>query len=488
VKVYRVIGYDLGGVMFLSERFTFAVFLLTGMVLLATVLLVLAAVGRRLQRDRYFRRLDHLRRLATPLLHLLLEGESSYEEGLAALERFFRPGQLGALETVLLESPPAPNQIPRLRRLCEDLGLVKIWQDQLQGKRIPQGGTGAVERLKPLRFLGRARAVKNLGLIAHGPSWPLLVHALDDPNPEVQWVATRALSAIREPASFPALAERLQRQALGIPQGGTAAGSLARTTRSAMIDFPLRCAADLAPLLEHAHPAVRLEATEVIRDMVERAAAESLAPALFVLDREDFPRDLAEVFLTKLGFDPNPDVRARAASVMAYLGGWRAESVLAKLLGDEAWFVRLHAARALAHPRFQFLAARVARLLTDGHWRVREAATQTLISLGDVGVRELTLHFFADVGLDEARNAHGRASRPPDLYSREEIAEQMQRAGLLYVLADHYDEWASRDGSSAISQLARAGRGAYLLAVLDDARRRAPRATKVDAEVEPAPT
>ncbi|HMD98556.1 MAG TPA: HEAT repeat domain-containing protein [Terriglobia bacterium] len=472
--------------MFPAERFSLAVFLLTVMVLLATVLLVLVAVGRRLQRERHFRRLDHLRRLATPLLHLLLEGDLRYEEGLAALERLFGPGELGALETVLLESPPAPNQIHTLRRLCEDLGLVKIWQDQLQGKRIPPGGASAVERFKPLRFLGRARAVKNLGVIAHGPSWPLLVRALDDPNPEVQWVAMRALSAIRDPASFPALAERLQRQALGIPQGGTAASSPTRTTRSAMIDFPLRCAADLAPLLNHAHPAVRLEAAEVIRNMMERAAAESLPPAHCILGSEDFPQDLAEVFLTKLGFDPNPDVRARAASVMAYLAGWRAESVLAKLLGDEAWFVRLHAARALAHSRFQFLAARVARLLTDGHWRVREAATQTLISLGEVGVRELIGHFFGDPGLDEARNAHGRASRTPDLYSREEIAEQMQRAGLLYVLADHFDEWARRDGSTAISQLARAGRGAYLLAVLDDARRRAPRAAKVDAEIEPA--
>jgi len=474
--------------MFPVEQFSLAVFLLTGTVLLAAVLLVLVAVGRRLLRDRHFRRLDHLRRLATPLLHLLLEGVLSYEEGLAALERLFGPGQFGALETVLVESTPAPSQIPRLRRLCEDLGLVKFWQDQLQGRRIPQGGTSVVERFKPLRFLGRARAVKNLGLIAHGSSWPLLVLALDDPNPEVQWVATRALGAIREPASFPALAERLQRQALGIPKGGTAAGSPARTTRSAMIDFPLRCAADLAPLLDDAHPAVRLEAAEVIRDMVERAAAESLSPALFILDLEDFPRDLAEVFFAKLGFDPSPDVRARAASVMGYLAGWRAESVLAKLLGDEAWFVRLHAARALARPRFQFLAARVARLLTDGHWRVREAATQTLISLGDVGVHDLLLHFFGDAGLDEARGiAHGRPLRSPDLYSREQIAEQMQRAGLLYVLADHYDEWASRDGSTAISQLTRAGRGAFLLAVLDDARRRAPRGSKVDDGMEPAP-
>ncbi|MGO9274769.1 MAG: HEAT repeat domain-containing protein [Terriglobia bacterium] len=470
--------------MFLSERISLALFLLTGMVLLATVLLVLVAVGRRLQREKHFRRLDHLRRLAAPLLHLLLEGELSYEEGLAALKRLFGPGQLGALEVVLLDSELAPRHIPMLRRLCEDLELVSFWQGQLQDKPTPSAHD-AVERFKPLRFLGRARAVKNLGLIAHQPSWRLLVRALDDRNPEVQWVAMGALGAIREPASFPALAERLQRQALGIPQGGTAAGSPPRTTRSAMIDFPLRCAADLAPLLDHAHPAVRLEATGVIRDMVEREAAKSLPRAHFILGGEDFPQDLAEVFLTKLGFDPHPDVRARAVPVMAYLAGGRAEAVLAKLLGDEVWFVRLHAARALAHPRFQFLTGRVARLLTDSHWRVREAATQTLIALGDVGVSELIGHFFGDPGRDEARGSgHRRAPHSPDLYSREQIAEQMQRAGLLYVLADHYDEWASRDGSTAVSQLARSGQGAYLLAVLDDARRRVPRTARVDAEME----
>jgi len=490
--------------MFFSEGVTHAAFLVTGMVGLGTALFVLVAVGRRLQREKHFRRLDHLRRPAAPLLHLLLEGELSYEEGLAALRRLFGAGELGALQTVLLESEPASSptsgpapspasgQIPTLRRLCEDLGLVKIWQDQLQGmtsahvKVLGRDG-GGIERFQPLWFLGRARAAKNLGLIAHWPSWPLLVSALDDPNPEVQCVATQALGSIREPASFPALAERLRRQALGIPQGETAAGSPARTTRSAMVDFPLRCAVDLAPLLDHPHPAVRLEATEVIRDMVERVAAEGSPRSDFMLGDECFPEALAEVFLTKLGFDPNPDVRARAASVVAYLADWRAESVLAKLLGDEVWFVRLHAVRALAHPRFQFLAGRVARLLTDRHWRVREAATQTLIGLGDAGRRELIGHFFGNAGLDEARgNAHGRAPYSPDLYSREQIAEQMQRAGILYVLADHYDEWASRDGSTAISQLARAGRGAYLLAVLDDARRQAPQVARFGAETEPA--
>jgi len=485
--------------LFISERISLAVFLVTGVVLLATALLVLVAVGRRLLREKQLRRLDHLRRLATPLLFLLLEGELSYEQGLAALKQFFGPGQLGALEIVLLESEPAfspssgpvfgdaQGQISTLRRLCEDLGLVKLWQDHLQYQPAPFA-LAAVERFRPLRFLRRARAAKNLGLIAHRPSWPLLVRALDDPSPKVQWVATRALGAIREPASFPVLVDRLRRQALGKPSDSadeSTEGPPARATRSAMISFPLRCAAELDPLLGHVHPQVRVEATEVIRNMIWRAAAESSSPAHFILGPEDFPQDLAEVFLTRLGFDPSPEVRARAAAVMAYLAGWRAESVLAKLMGDEAWFVRLHAARAFAHPRFQPLAGRVARMLTDSHWRVREAATQTLIALGDAGVRQLIGHFFGDAGPDEARgNGHGRAPGSPDLYSREQIAEEMQRAGLLYVLAEHYDAWASRDGSTAISQLARAGHGAYLLAVLDDARRRVPPTARVDAEME----
>jgi len=468
--------------MFLSERLTHAVFLLAGVVLLATVLMVVLAVGRRLQRERYFRRLDGIRNVATPLLRAMLDQALSYEDGLRSLNQAFGRDQLSALGTVLLEDEPPPDHVPMLRRLCEDLGLVKIWQDQLQAKRTFPA-PDFIERFKPFRFLGRARAARDLGLIMHRPSWPLLACALDDPNPEVQWAATRSLGAIREPASFPSLTERLRRQARGaLSDSG---GSPARATRSAMIDFPLRCAADLILLLNHATSAVRREAAEVVREMVEREADRCSALTCFSLSSEDFSPDLTDVFLTKLAFDADPDVRARAASVLRYLPGWRSESVLAKLLGDEVWFVRLRAARALAHPRFQFLAGRVARLLTDGHWRVREAATQTLIAQGDEGVRELVLHFFGEAGLDERRgNGEAGTSRSPDLYSREQIAEQMQRSGLLYVLADHYDEWASRDGSTAISQLARAGLGAYLLDVLNEARRRA--AQTVSPETEPA--
>lgn len=440
------------------------------MVMLATSLLVLVAVVRRVQGRKFFHFLDQLRQLVSPRLHLMLQEGLSYEDGLKALQQLAASFPLRALESVLLESELASRQIATLRRLCEDLGLVKVWQDQLQlgMARLP-GWTGWIERFKPLRFVSRVRAARNLGLIEHQSSWPLLVRALDDPDPEVQWAATRSLGAIREPASFAALARRLESQVLSTTEGAT--GCSARATRSSMTRFPLRCAAALASMLDHKDTAVRLEASEVVRVMLDRAAGASPRRPQFTVGGGDFPPELAEKFLTGLSFDSNPDVRARTASVLGFVAGWRAEAVLARLLSDEVWFVRLHAVRALAQPRFQFLASRVARLLTDSYWRVREAATQTLLAQGGAGVSELMQHFFGESAPEERRcNGDARTPGLPDLYSREQIAEQMHRSGLLHLLAGRYEEWARRNGSTAISQLARAGRGAFLLATLDDAR------------------
>ena len=458
--------------MSLVDRMDLTVPVFTGAIALITILLAVAAVARRLQRDRRLRRVDDLRNRYQPLLVALLEGELDYAQGLAALERISGPARVRMLEQLLLQKEPKPEQVPTLRRLCEDLGLTKVWQADLRGQRTarkvleaPRREEGGIERIKPLRFLARARAAENLGLIRHRPSWPLLVRALHDPHPDVQWVATRALGTIREPAAFPALADRLRSFVLG-----TSTSLSVETTKAALINFPLQCAADVAPLLRHPHPRVRFEATDVIRQMAEREAA---ADPDFLLCPRNFFSSLAEHFLTTLGYDSDPEVRARAAPVIAYLAGPRSAAVLMKLLGDETWFVRLHAVRALAKPRFEFMASRVARLLTDSQWRVREAATETLIKLEVSGMRELIAHFFGDGKPGEADgNGHGR-SWLPDLYSREQIAEQMERAGLLPALALHFEAWERRDGASAISQLIRAGKGPYLLAVLDALRAQA---------------
>ena len=60
-----------------------------------------------------------------------------------------------------------------------------------------------------MRYLLRAKSIRNLGTLRHRPSWPLLVNALDDRHPDIQLVALRSLAALGAPESFPVLRERL---------------------------------------------------------------------------------------------------------------------------------------------------------------------------------------------------------------------------------------------------------------------------------------
>jgi HEAT repeat protein len=302
---------------------------------------------------------------------------------------------------------------------------------------------GAVlERVGRLHFLVRAKAADNLGIIQHRPSWPLLVRALEDPHPDVQTVAVRALAAIQEPDSFAPLVQRIHAVVL------KPASTLSlRAIKTALVSFPLKQAVGLIPSLNYSHRRIRFLATDIIREIVERHAAWEEE---FVLDAKIFPPELAEAFLNQLCFDENPDVRARTAPVISHLADPRATPVLLTLLEDPQWFVRLHAVRALAKRKYLSQAARVAQRLTDPHWMVREAAARTLLVFGRVGSDELASHFLST----------------EDRYSREQIADEMQRAGLIPGLLAQFG--SAEDGVEAhvLEQFAQMGKTSYLIAVL----------------------
>ena len=79
--------------------------------------------------------------------------------------------------------------------------------------------------------------------------------------------------------------------------------------------------------------------------------------------------------------DHNPNVRAAVAEA---LGAAPTDGLdeLDALVRDDAWFVRVRAARALGARRSPTLAATVAPLLADESWWVRAAAKDALVSLG----------------------------------------------------------------------------------------------------------
>jgi HEAT repeat protein len=396
------------------------VFAITLGALLATAMLVAFALVRRKQREKRFREIDELWQLSFPAISSLAGGTMDYRSAVQALREVFGSGPDQALvaERVLFGGRNAANiSFPVLRQLAVDFGLAQLWERRLLGCPEPLSWREAVshpesalERIGPLSFLLRARGAEHLGLIRHAPSWRVLVQALDDPHSEVRSAAARALGAIAEPRSFATLTERLQAVVVS-----PSTSLSVRHLKAALVAFPLRLGRHLAGLLEHTHPRVRFLAADVVREMVERAAE---AEEGWALRRVHFSPELTELFLTRLVFDENPDVRARAGPVISRLDDPRAALRLVMLLDDTQWFVRLHAVRALAQRRFVTLAEHVTRCLTDVHWRVREAAVRTLLSLGPAGVERLLGHFLAT----------------RDRYSLEQIAEELQRPGRLPVL------------------------------------------------------
>jgi HEAT repeat protein len=428
------------------------IFAVTFCTLLATGALIALALVRRKQRARHFREMHELRRLAFPIISSLSAGTLDYQTALQALGEIFpsRPERAQVVERLLFEGKnPASISVALLRRLAIDFGLVELWEGTLRCCSKPVSWreallrpASALGRIRALHFLPRVRSAERLGLIGHALSWRLLVRALEDSHPQVRSAAAFALGAIAEPQSFPALVERLQNIAL-TPFAGLSLPHI----KAALLCFPLRQANELVDLLKHSHPRVRFLAADVVREMVVRPRCAGGAEDLPLLKAEDFAPELIDLFLTRLVFDDNPDVRARTAPVIARLDDPRAGWQLATLLNDVQWFVRLHAVRALAQPRFGTFAEHLSRRLTDVNWKVREAVVRSLLSLGPPGAERLLQHFLTT----------------QDRYSLEQITEELQR-GLLSVRPNQGGVWGKRQ---VMERLIMLGKASYSPSRLD---------------------
>src|SRR5208282_5047896 len=179
-----------------------------------TLALAVGAMVRRWHQDRFDRRIKGLcvHYALTPAT--LLEGKYS-AQSLASLRILPLSSIELLLEPLLLKCASAPALATVLEELCLELGLIDVWQRRI----LDQFGhvslraalsnlDGLLHFIPRLRFFLRAQSARNLGLLRHQPSWPILVKALDDPHPDVQQVAVRSLAVIAEPQSFPVLLGR----------------------------------------------------------------------------------------------------------------------------------------------------------------------------------------------------------------------------------------------------------------------------------------
>ena len=84
--------------------------------------------------------------------------------------------------------------------------------------------------------------------------------------------------------------------------------------------------------------------------------------------------------------DDSPSVRAAVADALGSVPAGSTDGLLRALLADEVFYVRSHAARAVAESRNEALAHELLPLLADRNWWVRAAAKESLGALGDKGL------------------------------------------------------------------------------------------------------
>jgi HEAT repeat protein len=201
----------------------------------------------------------------------------------------------------------------------------------------------------------RVSAAGVLGLLGAESSIAALGRALDDRDVDVAYAAAQALALYTSSTAYAALLFALTKKRLP--------------------------AARIAGLLE----AFRCPAA---RELIERRAS-SEDPQVrywvaYLLGSLADPRSARVV--ERLACDPNEDVRANAAESLASFPN---PGLLSRLLADESWVVRSHAAKAAGAGGQIVLAPRLAELLEDRSWWVRQNATVALASFGEAAVPAL---------------------------------------------------------------------------------------------------
>jgi hypothetical protein len=108
--------------------------------------------------------------------------------------------------------------------------------------------------------------------------------------------------------------------------------------------------------------------------------------AITLLAREMADPPVALAVASRAG-DENANVRASVAEALGSVDARVARPLLRRLLTDDAFFVRSHAARAVAKAGDGVLAGKLLPLLADQNWWVRAAAKESLLQLGNEGLK-----------------------------------------------------------------------------------------------------
>jgi HEAT repeat protein len=393
---------------------------------------------RRAERKRYFIIKDSARERYQPIADEFVANERSVDETAALLSQAKSVPEIEVLEELL--TPHAYKLGRRSFELFFALGLVERWARQAFGKERAHQlldeclGKSKAPPFRPLYATGkivarlryfavpRALAVEKLAKVGTRAAHPFLAEALRDPAELVRRVAISSLGQNRDQAALELLVEQL-RQAM--EEGNEVS---LRTMKTALIAYNLQDMPSFAPFLTHPHRRVRFFIIDAMREICARHAEQG------ILTKNDFGAELYLTVLDHCTVDGFADVRARSAYMLTHFRDEQSAEALRRLVKDENEFVRLHAVRACADKYFVALVPDLIERLTDTKWRVREAAVKSLVTFDASGLNEL-YRFFVHCS---------------DLYSCEQISEEIQRAGVVK------DLLAAIGGGGADSVLAQA--------------------------------
>ena len=247
-------------------------------------------------------------------------------------------------EDVVLPLAATPTSRPVLDRVLADAAVARCGRTSLEAiVATPRAPKHNWRRIAAMRVLSVASSPGSLV--------SLLRRALDDPDQEIVGASLAVLGRLPDMAAASALVDALQ-------QGKYAPSRIA----TYLDQFPLPIGDLLRPLLDHPDPSARYWGATL-------------------LSRHESPG--LQDALVRLTQDPSPLVRKAAVTSLSQIDREASGPVARVLLGDQVWYVRAHAARALASAVGAEAAGEIAPLLTDREWWVRLAARESLQQMGE---------------------------------------------------------------------------------------------------------
>jgi HEAT repeat protein len=342
---------------------------------------VLISVTRRVRNKRRYEKLDRLREKFRPeILKIITSGSI----GRFVHNATIRSGSLEwiALEGILLELCEQEGPKTHARKLLEILGYTKHYHDQL----LSRGS-----------FIRLSAATDKLGRIGAPSAVEPLFRLLGHKESEVATVAVRALCRI-------GTGNALQRVLDALPALLKDGNVTVKAIQTSLLLFG-PWAGEV--LLQYAG---KTEDPKMIAVILETLIS--------------FPgsREMFEFALAKLSH-PDSEVRGKALRALA-LGESQSfpydPQVFLPLLNDPVWFVRLQAAKTIGKLRCDHFIEMLKKLALDERWQVRDAATFSLVEIGDASL-----------------DAFLELLETPDRYAKEGISEEIQRTGYILDLIEY---------------------------------------------------